>query len=61
MSHKNTPRSFRMYESTFERRSAKQVQNEMRRKREESRVLNNYEEEDDSFLPDPWGRDTSED
>ena len=50
-----------MYESTFERRSAKQVQNEMRRKREESRVLNNYEEEDDSFLPDPWGRDTSED
>lgn len=52
-------KNFRHFESTFDRRAAKDVQLNIRRKREEARVLNTNELDDYSDIHDIW--ETSDD
>ncbi len=54
-------KNFRHYESTFDRRAAKEVQISIRRKREEARILNTNESDDYSDIHDIWEDSEKED
>lgn len=54
-------KNFRHFESVFDRRAAKDVQMNIRRKREEARVLNTNESDDYSDIHDIWESSDDED
>ena len=45
---------YRKFESRFERKAAKEIQSELRRKREEARTVNTNDSDDYSDIYDVW-------